>query len=81
MCVCGTIPHRDYNIQALDLLYLEEKGRSPGVGHTGGSTANSNFSANSNLYSKRLQGMNQGVGGRVLLKKTRDKISRVSVPF
>ncbi len=50
----GTIPHRDYNIQALDLLLLEEKDWSPGVGHTGGSTANSNFSANSNLYSKRL---------------------------
>jgi hypothetical protein len=50
----GAIPHKNYNIQALDLLWLEEKCRLRGMGHTGGSTANSNFSANSNLYSKRL---------------------------
>jgi hypothetical protein len=43
-----------YDIQALDLLWLEGKCRSRGMGHTGGSTANSNFSADSNLYSKRL---------------------------
>jgi hypothetical protein len=46
-----------------------------------GSTINSNILANSNLYSKRLWGMNQRVRGRVLMKKTRGKISRVSVPL
>jgi hypothetical protein len=46
-----------------------------------GSTINSNILANSNLYSKRLWGMNQRVRGRVLMKKTRGKISHVSVPL
>ncbi len=45
------------------------------------STINSNILANLNLHSKQLWGMNQGVMGRVLMKKTRGKISRVSVPL
>jgi hypothetical protein len=52
---------------------------SPGEGHiagsdpwgggglTGGSASKSNISANLNLYSKQLQGMNQGVVGQVLI--------------
>jgi hypothetical protein len=42
---------------------LEEKCRSRGVGHTGGSSANSNISENLNLYSNRLKSVDQGVGG------------------
>jgi hypothetical protein len=76
----GAIPHRNYNVQALDLLWLEEKCRSRRMGHTGGSTANLNFSANLNLYSKRLKDMNQGVGGRNLMKKKRQNFSR-QCPF
>jgi hypothetical protein len=44
-------------------------------------TKNSNILANTNLYSKRLWGMNQGVRRSALMKKTRGKISRVSVPL
>jgi hypothetical protein len=54
---------------------------SGGGGHTGGSASKSNISANSNLYSKGLQGMNQGVVGRVLIQKTACKKSHVSVPL
>ncbi len=53
----------------------------PGGGYTGGSASKSNISASSNLYSKGLQGMNQGVVGRVLIHKTACKKSRVSVPL
>jgi hypothetical protein len=53
---------------ALDLLELEGKGQS-GEGHTAQSASNANILANSSLYSKQLQGMDQGLGGRVLIKK------------
>jgi hypothetical protein len=55
--------------------------RSSRGGHTWGSASKSNISANLNLYSKRLQDMNQGVVGQVLIKKTACKKSRVSVPL
>jgi hypothetical protein len=51
---------------------------SPG-GYTGGLASNSNILANSNLYSKRLQGMNKRVGRRVLMQETACKKSRVCV--
>jgi hypothetical protein len=44
----GTILPKAYNIQALDLRYLEEKG------HTVGSASISSILANLNLYSKQL---------------------------
>jgi hypothetical protein len=47
--------HKDNNIQALDLLYSSLKiNADPAGGHTGGSTANLNISANSNFFSKQL---------------------------
>jgi hypothetical protein len=51
----------------------KKKSRPGGVDPSGGLTAKSNISANSNLYSKWLLGMKQGVGGRVLKKKTDEK--------
>jgi hypothetical protein len=52
---------------------LKKKADPAGGGHTGGSTKNSNILANSNLYSKRLWGMNQGVRRRALMKKPEAK--------
>ncbi len=48
-----------------------------------GLALNLNFLANLNLYSKRLKGRNQWVGGRVLLKKKKNQrqISHETVPL
>jgi hypothetical protein len=47
----------------------------------GGLASNSINSANLNLCTKRFSGMNQGVGGRVLMEKTAHKKSHDSVPL
>ncbi len=62
------------------LLLLEEQGRSLGVDHAEESGTSSNISANSNLYSIRLQGMNHlKVGGRVLTEKRRKNLVPVTL--
>jgi hypothetical protein len=49
----------------------------PGEGHTGGSASNSNILSNLNLYLKRLQAIDMGAKGRILMQKTVGKTSRV----
>jgi hypothetical protein len=46
----GTMLPKAYNVQAVDLLYLKEKGRSCEGATLGGLSLNTNISANSNLY-------------------------------
>jgi hypothetical protein len=63
-------------------MYLEEKTDPVGGGGAlQDRLQNSNISANLNSFSKLLWSIDQGVGGCVLMKNLKAKLSRISVPL